>query len=285
MNLDTSCFWVNNFYYYQGFSGGPFSCSGETTSYVEKDSIINNIEYKKIVTYSSSDFSSSVNTFQMIFQCYSIAPKHFSTFFREDTFQKKIFRIIDFTSGQEELLSDFNLQIGDTLKYLGNFNPIVDSIGTENFNGVLRKVIYSTINSNTYKLIEGVGGNINFPLLGYGEWGIPIHTLKCYSKGGQIIYGDTSQPSLKKPAIAVSTKDIFKNSFTLNYSNNSFQINNPNNEKLKIVLLDLMGNKIISETTNSIYYQSKIAHSISTGIYFLQVGNEKGSVVKKIAVE
>jgi hypothetical protein len=214
-----------------------------------------------------------------------MAPKHFSIFLREDTSQKKIFRIINFTSGQEELLLDYNLQTGDTLKFLGNFNPIVDSNGTENFNGVLRKVLYSTINSNTYKLIEEIGGNINFPLIGYGEWGIPIYTLKCYSKGGQILYGDTSQPCLKKPAIAVSTKDVFKNNFTLTYSNNSFQIDNPNNEKLKIVLLDLMGNKIISETTNSIYYQSKIANSISTGIYFLQVGNEKGRVVKKIGVE
>ncbi len=286
MNLDTSCYWVNDFHYYDGFSGSPFSCTGETTSYVEKDSLINNTNYKKVITYSSSDFTSSINTIQMKFQCYSKAPKNISIFLREDTIQKKIFYLVDFLSGQELELLDFGLNIGDSVHSTASMSPIVDSLSIVNFNGINRNVIFSTAGIvGLYSIIEGVGASYNFPLGGYGEWLMPIFALKCYSKGGQILYGDTSQPCLKRPAIAVSTKDVFKNNFTLTYSNNSFQINNPNNEKLNIVLLDLTGNKIISETTNSIYYQSKIANSISTGIYFLQVGNEKGRVVKKIIVE
>jgi hypothetical protein len=117
--------------------------------------------------------------------------------------------------------------------------------------------------------VEGIGSLHGFPFTNCGSSIGNSSILTCYSKGNQILYGNAIWLCIKKPAVAVYTKDIFKNSFTLNYSNNSFQINNPNNEKLKIVLLDLMGNKIISETTNSIYYQSKIAHSISTGIYFL----------------
>jgi hypothetical protein len=278
MNLDTSCYWVYDWMVTNGLQ----DCHGESIVFVEKDTIVNNLKYAKLKSYNSSEIQCLNNFFNK-------GPGIGSVFYvRDDSINKKIL-YIDY-SWTEKLMFDFNYLVGDSIPFcksdINDINEaIIDSMSYNILNGINRKIFYGNKKGylgsiNNFRIIEGVGGSSGFPLICY-----QFSTLKCYSKGGQILYGVTSQPCLKKPAIAVSTKDVFKNNFTLTYSNNSFQIDNPNNEKLKIVLLDLMGNKIISETTNSIYYQSKIANSISTGIYFLQVGNEKGRVVKKIGVE
>ena len=285
MNLDTSCYWVNRFYTYDHAKWIPQMCEREITTFVEKDTIINNKMYFKLNNYISDiNYATEMDNTNNSNYCNDVLRWGAIDFIREDTVLKTIFAYNLSTQTEKELLK-FDYQLGDTVDigYLYS-NPIVDSIIYLNYNGIIRKTIYAPL-YDTYEIIEGIGASKNFPPSSYHYLYLPDYTLKCYSKGGQILYGDTLQPCIKKPAIAVTTKDVFKNNFTLNYTNNSFQINNPNNENLKIELFDLIGNKLFSEKTNFVYYQSKISNSISSGIYILHVGDEKGSVVKKILVE
>lgn len=285
MKLDTSCYWVNSFITNDHAKWIPQECNREIITFVEKDTFINNKMYFKLNNYISEiNYSTELSNSNNSNYCNDVLRLGAIDFIREDTVLKTMFAYSLSTQTEKQLLK-FDYQLGDTVDigYL-YFNPNVDSIKYINYNGVIRKTIYAPL-YNSYEIIEGIGASRNFPPSSYHYLYLPDYTLKCYSKGGQTLYGDISQPCLKKPAIAVSTKDVLKNNFTINYSNNSFYIDNPNNEKLKITLLDLMGKILISATTNSAYSQSKISNAISSGIYILHVGNEKGSVVRKILIE
>jgi hypothetical protein len=87
MNLDTSCFWVNDASFYNGFSGSPVYCNYESTSYVEKDTIINGLHYFKIISYLSTHLSA--NPSWAINECNFIDKTNRVSFMREDTILKK----------------------------------------------------------------------------------------------------------------------------------------------------------------------------------------------------
>lgn len=41
INIDTSCVWIHDLDYCDGYTGYPFKCNGEVTTLVEKDTTIN----------------------------------------------------------------------------------------------------------------------------------------------------------------------------------------------------------------------------------------------------
>jgi hypothetical protein len=94
MNLDTTCFWVNSC---QVYFNGP-KCDNSITSFIEKDTVINSMQYFKLVSY----FNSSSITPNCIFYLGYINTPHF---IREDTLAKKVWMYDG--ANPETLLVDF----------------------------------------------------------------------------------------------------------------------------------------------------------------------------------
>ena len=116
---------------------------------------------------------------------------------REDTLTKKVYY---YNYNQEVILYDFSLNIGDTIFYnKGNGNPqsgyhkVVDSIGTIELAGELRKKWYLTTSMYFTKdiWIEGIGSVFRHGLLNPIMPDIPTNASSTYFgcfKYGNILY-------------------------------------------------------------------------------------------------
>lgn len=96
----------------------------------------------------------------------------------------------------------YNLQIGDTVRSHKNYT--IDSITTENFNGVSRICRWSHLFSNNspYRIIDGIGADINFPISAYGEWQSPVYLLKSFNKNRVTLYPNNPLDSFTKMPLA-----------------------------------------------------------------------------------
>lgn len=191
IDLDTTCFWVSNFRHYYGFP--YYDCRDTKTTIVEKDTFFNGYKYFKLRTYTSDfDISSSP-----INQCYYLYSQNDQVFYvREDTTLKRL------VSNYGTILVDFQKNIGDTIDIgLSQNNPVIDSITIDSINGTPRRQQWFTYLGLAHKTIEGIGIDISFPQIHYGEWGTLGFELQCYSKNGIIQWklfpNDTCQKEIK----------------------------------------------------------------------------------------
>jgi hypothetical protein len=283
LQLDTSCFWINDARFYSGNSGSSVYCNYEVTSFVQKDTIVNGKQYYKILSYASSPLSADPNW--AITSCYTIFNRFQVSFIREDSAQQKIY-LLDFSiSATLEKEINFSKISGDSITTVQNgAQGLIDSIAVVNYNGINRKTLFGYYTSNLHqtKWIEGIGSTINFPLIGYGEWGKPAYTLKCYSKGGLALYGDTLQPCTKKTMDALAINDVAKLNVNISCNKNFIIINNSENKQLQMQLFDVMGHQLMNKTiaTNI----NKIAYNCSNGIYFIKVFDHSKMVTQKIII-
>ena len=123
---------------------------------------------------------------------------------REDTIAKQVFFK---TGGQEGLIYDFSLEVGDTVqidnRYLNhNFGPVVcDYIDQVNINGLLKKRFSLTHLLRSERepgfrfetWIEGVGSNYGILHSGYGALEAPGSgiSMLCCNQYGNTIYMDS----------------------------------------------------------------------------------------------
>lgn len=125
-------------------------------------------------------------------------------YIREDTIAKQVFFK---TGGQEGLIYDFSLEVGDTVqienRYLNhNFGPVVcDYIDHVNINGLLKKRFFLTHILRPERnrgfldeiWIEGVGSNYGIMHSGYGALVAPGGDISmlCCNQNGNTIYMDS----------------------------------------------------------------------------------------------
>jgi hypothetical protein len=284
LHLDTSCFWVNDARFYSGNSGSSVYCNFEVTSFVQKDTMVNGKQYHKILSYASSPLSADPNW--AIASCNTVFKRFQVSFIREDSAQQKIF-LLDFSiSASIEKEINFLKNSGDSITMVQNgAKGLIDSIAVVNYNGINRKTLFGFYTSNLYqtKWIEGIGSNRNFPLIGFGEWGIPAYILKCYSKGGLTLYGDSLQPCIKKTMDALVINDVAKLNVNISCNKNFITINNTENKQLQMQLFDVMGHRLMNQTIAS--NLSKIECNCSNGIYFIKVFDQAKVVTQKIIIE
>jgi hypothetical protein len=198
---------------------------------------------------------------------------------REDTIQRKIYKYIG--GNIEEVLVDFNLNTGDTLKIgIGHFH--IDSISTDTIFGISRRrQWYHTLLGGKQSTIEGIGNTINFPYGGYyGEWDTPYFQLQCYGKNGTIYFG---QQNCAKTA-PVSSILLDKNNISLNFSENILIVKTIAGPST-LSVYNLFGNKVYSEKIEDDSYSKDFSSVLQNGIYIVSLNDGKSKSVLKIVVK
>lgn len=293
MDLDTSSFWIQEYKYYYG---SPYvEISGEVLQYVAGDTSLNNQTYKIIRGYctrSHSHLSSGYDYLQAkLLACYNP-----TIYIREDTASKQILMLggNNSTTQEVELLS-YNLSVNDAMSYIPPvFGPVplssIDSIKYYNYFGVNRRSIYNRFSLYAYVRIEGIGATLNFPDFGASEWNTPMFVLNTYVKNNTVLY-KRDQYSIdscyRKAKInycsPVNSSHLSKKTFTYTFSHNTLLVQNPQNEKLKIVLLNLQGSVLFEQESQESRIKKEI-RNIASGIYILSIQSSHGVQNKKIFV-
>jgi hypothetical protein len=277
LNLDTSCFWISNYHYYDGDIGW---CRGEKVSEVIGDTIMSGNKYSIVRTYPTA---------YSYFNNYPCLPLFATriTYVREDTATKKVY------DNYGNTVTDFGRQAGDTIfiTAAGGAKVIVDSIHFKNVGGAVRRLqsghllIHSSIPYNYgYTTIEGIGVTYSFPVPQFGEWLIPSYSLKCFSRGGQTLYTDSpSITCVKSPPIKLEVKDApLMNSEAFVIKGNSFKIVDATLLPLRVQLFDMTGRMLSSFVATS---TAPITMDLVPGIYVLRLEKNKDYAAFKVAIE
>jgi len=198
-----------------------------------------------------------------------------NNFLREDTTNQKVYMYTNITaSGQEILLYDFDVQVGDTINYPYYGIPfIVDSIyNVTTLDGVSRKYIKSIYQLGPSPLyyIEGLGGCAGvfhepYDYFENGPW------LMCITDIYQNAIWGSGQGSLCSFFATSTNENVYdsnKISFSPNPANGYIKfINIPANSTIEFI--NNMGKR---HSLNAIDMNSTLSiEHIPAGIYFLNV--------------
>jgi hypothetical protein len=297
LDLDTSSLWVHEYYYYSGVSGSGRTARARIVSYVEKDTLIMNVRYHKVIGYISKILQNSVS------------PIHFNGFpkvnyIREDTLTKKVYRL-DVSSNQDSVCLDYNLQAADTLglyAYPNNPNSsyplvLVDSVKQKMHAArILQTTFFQHpgIGNYTNEQIEGVGMRFQFPFnIGGGEWNAPGFHCLCYSKKDTIEYLGID-PQFRTVFSAdscykqfrygpSSTKNFKLKNVSINFFENQLSVQNKNESSLLIRLIDLTGKSLLRRENSKVYFEYDLKN-YPTGVYVLSIQSEQGVENRKILI-
>lgn len=274
-DLDTSCFWIYDYYFYGGGTGLP-ECAGEKIISVEKDTIIGANTFYKLRIYTSIKTITSIGCEGTIVNYF----KETNLYVREDTLNQTIVDV------NNNVLIDYNLNVGDTLNIGLNYgNPIVDSVTIDTINGISRRRMWSHFGiGNIYSTIEGIGSNMNFLIHQYGEWQTPSYReLKCYSKNGVILYPNNSTTAFIKYG-PVNLEEINREKSSYQYlGNDIFKINSPR-YPVELRLLDFNGKTFYAKVIYNDLPIKILLDLKSQPPMILQLVNEQGIKNYKLKV-
>lgn len=208
-------------------------------------------------------------------------------FIREDIDSKKVYKIIN---GQDELIFDFSLQIGEETTLSNGSSYQVQSITNINVIGGQRKLFF-LVNQSSFPgyneiWIEGVG-NLENPLFArYEYFTDPVYSLKCSFQNGENIFNrgiywnnipvDCETLSVNQQLVEsfVIAPNPFREELTVT-SKNGLQ-------NLSIKIYNLLGQEM-SLTTSSINNNLIVSReNLKAGIYVLKISTEHGDFSKQI---
>lgn len=235
---------------------------------ISGDTVINSITYHKwyIPSVVYADHCDSINVAGYVGA------------FRNDIPNKKVY-YINSHSKTEEILYDFNITVGDTIKSCGINQPYTMQIFAEDsvrIGGNYRKMWHGfSINGGSIDIIEGIGGTFD-PIHYCPVMDSPTYNLTCFSQNGDINYPNVS------PCNIIGTINSIDVDFTVTLSPNPFHSSTLltlskafENADFKIYNTSgkqVRQQKIISQTT-TIHREG-----LSNGIYLFQVINSKGNL-------
>ena len=173
---------------------------------------------------------------------------------RQDTSVKKVF-IVPTGNNTEELLYDFTLQVGDTVKgYIESFitsNPdIVQSVDSVLVGTSYRKRWLINFSYQIY-LIEGIGSTYGLVERSPGWTTDQLqYDITCFQQNGQALYPSTSTSC--ELISSVDNHDKFSSQLDIfpNPSSGSLTISFVNQTIKEIQLTDLLGKIIIKQALN-----------------------------------
>jgi len=207
---------------------------------------------------------------------------------RQDIMNKKVFYVPP-SNITEQLLYDFNMQVGDSVKGFTEsltYPDIVQSIDSVLVGNSYRK--RWNINSMyQIRFIEGIGST--YGLIKYSPCNaidLPDYSLTCFSQNGVPLYpSETTNCELITGVRNIFSNEIasmiFPNPF---HSSATLELNNDFSH-VYLIIYNALGEqvrrqKIISRTT--IIHRNEL----QDGIYFYQVTNDKGQIASgKFIVE
>lgn len=242
-----------------GFSSEDYSIT------FSGDTIIENLAYQKLTSpFVQSNFTGGCT--QINFPGYQGA-------IRQDVTNKKVYYVPP-SQLTEQLLYDFTMEVGDTVKgYLESFNyplDIVTEIDSVLVGDNYRKRWFINPCYEIY-LIEGIGSTFGLlkPSLGCAT-DMDYYSLTCFNQNGQSLYPDPSAEC----QLITSTNDIDAKSDAVlvfpNPSNGSFTVEfyRPI-DILEVRLSDMIGN-IVFQTQISNQNKINIAN-LPSGAYILTI--------------
>ena len=257
-NIDGECFCTYSPY-------PPYSGYEIYSITISADTIINSQTYHKLkIPFVQTD-GSSCNLF--------VTTSGYTGAIREDTTNKKVF-FVPPSENTEQLLYDFTMQVGDTVKgYLENYvyaKDIVQSIDSVLVGNSYRK--RWNINGSGYynmQLIEGIGST--YGLIEPSPIGLDgnQYSITCFRQNGQSLYPDTTSNC----GLITSVNSIGKTSNEIkifpNPSQGSFTIDFDKAEIEEIQLMDILGNIILRQKNIN---QTQInIDNLNSGIYILTI--------------
>jgi hypothetical protein len=269
LDLDTSSFWILDFLHYDA----GIKCRSEILTMVVGDTLIGTTLFKKLLTYNTTPIVGYPG------DC-GAGRFYYRTYIREDTGARRVYQ----AGGSDTVLIDYNKNVGDTLA-MGKIKPItVDSITIKNFSGIDRRLQWGTtmnLFGTTYHTIEGIGANQNFPLRGYGEWGIAAYGLKCYSKGGQVLYTNGTTSCTKKPPLGVR-KDPNLNESAFAVDGQHIRMLSETLLPLKMQVTDMTGRVV---RTFNVATTAPVALDLVRGAYILRLVKKEDAAAFRIVVQ
>lgn len=259
--------------------------------YTDGDTIIYFQLYKKLY-YESNEIETS--TSGGITQLEKIVLKTYEGALRQDTSNKKVF-MISAGDNNENVLYDFDLEVGDSIFMMGSYLDDIDSIDSVLVNGSYHKRMWYFLEyPDGSAVIEGVGNNrglISPIFKPYVPW---YKEIKCVSVDAIHIYGtnDTCcQPgdtcgTILPPELVMppdATDDTTNTGITFNISSlyslgGGYQdhplnvyIHHPSDNPLKLVMYNLLGKILMSRIVSP--HQSFILSHVgySSGIYLFSL--------------
>ena len=209
-------------------------------------------------------------------------------FVREDTVAKKVYRV---KNNAEEILFDFSLQLGDSIKLGDNRFYKLISITQFNVNGGTRRAFkLCTYNSSGFPLsyedwLESVG-NQNSPLRPFYElFSDPAFSINCnYQQDVQLfINGNANCPALPL-SVGIINSAYDQVTFYPNPFSNQLTFSLADNKERTVSIYNFLGQQILKQQfTNSITLGTA---QLANGIYFYELrnGNEiikTGKIIKR----
>ncbi|HLG33365.1 MAG TPA: T9SS type A sorting domain-containing protein [Bacteroidia bacterium] len=274
---DSNAAW--NIYLYWGCFGNPLEKYYSYT--INGDTIINGNNYHKL----------SVPAVIMT-GCSSggVYPGYSAGYIRQDISNKKVFFVPPLNNDTvEQLLYDFNLVVGDTVKgYLVYLCPsdVITIIAMDSvlINGTFRKRWETTPSwLNGYYFIEGIGSL--YGLLESICPGVesPNTSLTCFKQNGLTLYPDSSiNCNLIDGIINISGDDISLIEISPNPFHNFINIKNNQAKELSITIFSSIG-EVVHRTTLMKDAATAINLSgLAAGIYLVTAQSDKNFTSRKI---
>lgn len=265
---DSNAFWKTN---YSWLPPGPFGYNAYAENYISGDTVINDLQYKKISHTGYDVFCTDIIT---------SGPNYIGAL-REDIDVKKVYFI---PSGhiKDTLLYDYNLQVGDTLPLGYNTIPIdspmyVSSIDTiESNDGLLRMRwnLSAEYHGQFGAIIEGIGSTAglveNVIVFEEGSF------LRCYYQNDSVVYSNANQCAmptdtcfyLGSPEFLNQDKTKFSCSPNPVFNRLVVSTQDQRFENLELGFYDQFGNKVKSVIITRSREEINVSN-LKSGMYYL----------------
>lgn len=198
---------------------------------------------------------------------------------REGAGQKKVY-FVPSDSATEQILCDFNLIIGDTVKGYFSCSPplIVTSIDSVLVGGAYRKSW--NLNQQPMSIIEGIGLIPDFLKIPWWEAAVE---LNCFSENNQMLY-----PTFDSTSACTILTSVAQNNNAINFiiapnpGNGRFQMVVSDTDFKNVTITDILGNSILKKQLQNEKTNIDLSEH-PNGIYFVRIIDSNGNfVVKKI---
>jgi hypothetical protein len=238
---------------YTWFSAQSQSWFEYWTFYNQGDTVIDNTTYHKIAA---------------------------NTYLREDSLKRVYFTNRNFAMN-EKLLYDFSLSAGDTLRS-GQTTFQIDSVDTIEYQGVLRRTLYSHWHNGALRgndvWIEGIGSNRG-PL---GVWhmysGPGHHSVLCQASENSFVKFHTNDELANNCSYYSSSEEPSFLSYHIypNPTNDKLIINPENHAAIDVSVYDISGNCLLVQKNVFSFPAGISIKHLSQGYYILKLINPEG---------
>lgn len=244
------------------------------------------------ITYKfRSDTVIATKKYYKLFSTYDSLPTNWALagLLREDTTIKKVYWRL---SNVDELLYDFNLNVGDTAKVVASFGNtfcpstmIVDSIKFNNYYGDIRKQLYFNtpfFYGKRETWIAGIGNLFglieNKTFVCTADYG---PRLICFKQGAALKYSDSNFTTCYKTSIGIKeSKSVLNNIIVFpNPSQGDISVNTESNSNKNITIKNELG-QIIYQTISS--DKNLRINLKQTGMFFITITQDNATWTGKI---